>query len=89
MSLFSGWIMQNTCQPCPLNASGAPVELKDEMVWRLQANVDVYNGAVKSEQHRRGTLSITSHRLIWRGESAAIQWMLSQVRPTTVLRAGG
>ncbi len=56
------------------------MELKDEHVFRLQDNIDVYDGLRKSEHHKRGLLSVSSHRLVWRGASSVIQWHLSQVR---------
>ncbi len=71
--------MQNVAQPCTLTASGTPVELPKEVVHRMQSNVDLYDGSTKNDTHRRGTLTVSSHRIIWRGETAAIQWLLSQV----------
>lgn len=74
--------MQNLAQPCELNRTGAPVELRGEVTFRIQPSVDLYDGGRKSEQHRKGVAYITSHRVIWRAETTAvaIQWLLSQVR---------
>ena len=51
----------------------------------VQVSIDLYAGAIKSEAHRHGTATITSHRVIWRGDSGPIQWLLSQVRSSLLL----
>jgi hypothetical protein len=65
--------------PCELTASGSVVEWKDEVVYRMQGNVNLYNGAVKMAQYMGGTMSVSSHRIVWRGEREAIQWHFCQV----------
>ncbi len=69
--------------PCSLSPSGGLVLLPDEIVRKMQASIDVYIGAVKSDAHRHGIATVTTHRLVWvrpDGRSG-YQWSLAQVRP--------
>jgi hypothetical protein len=63
----------------PLDAAGQPQSTSDEVQYRLQESVDVYDKDTKS---RRGDVCIiTSHRLavIDSARKAPLQWHLSQI----------
>lgn len=67
--------------PCALSASGGLLLLPDEIVRKMQSDIDLYIGSVKSDAHRHGVATVTTHRLIWtsRDGKQGHQWHLSQV----------
>jgi hypothetical protein len=64
----------------PLDGSGQPKLLEDEVQYRLQSAIDVYDRDTKTDR-RKGALAVTSHRVYWTDEwrRTAIQWHLHQV----------
>jgi hypothetical protein len=71
----------DAARPLPLTAAGTPTPYPEEVVYRLQADVDVVDGESKVEGMRKGVATLTSHRLYWADASrtTAVQWHLSQV----------
>lgn len=68
-------------QPCVLSSTGGLALGPEEVVRKMQQNVDVYIGTVKSDAHRHGVATVTTHRLIWMSADGktGCQWALSQV----------
>lgn len=67
-------------RPVRLTEAGQLVKLDEEVEYRLQTDVDVYDRSVKTEK-RRGVLIVTSHRLAWidPARTQPLHWHLSQV----------
>jgi hypothetical protein len=75
-------------RPLPLDAAGQPQSTSDEVQYRLQESVDVYDKDTKS---RRGDVCIiTSHRLaiIDSARKAPLQWHLSQILAVSAEEGG-
>lgn len=65
--------------PCSLSPTGSLVLLPDEIVRKMQQNVDIYIENVKSEGHLKGLATVTTHRLVWANARTTVQWSLAQV----------
>jgi hypothetical protein len=68
-------------RPLPLTSSGTPHPYPEEVVYRLQAEVDLYDGPSKLDGMRKGVATLTSHRVYWSdaARTTAVQWHLGQV----------
>lgn len=53
----------------------------EEVVRKMQPGVSVVIGSVKSDAHKQGVATVTTHRLIWMSKDGktGFQWALSQV----------
>lgn len=78
-----------TSKRLALESNGQPKPYSDEVTYRIQADIDLYDRDSKTE-HRRGVLTLTSHRLYWcdAGRKTAIQWHLAQVVQTSTEEGG-
>ena len=76
-------------RPLPVTSEGLPTLLPQEVTYRLQEGVDVYDGDVKSDK-RKGVAIVTSHRLVWMApdRTSALYWALDAVASVSHEEAG-
>lgn len=68
--------------PIQRDAVGRPVWLEDETEIQMVADVSLYDGELKSQEHVHGKVTLTTHRIIWIGARLAISFDLSAVAST-------
>ena len=75
-------------RPLPVTSEGLPTLLPQEVTYRLQEGVDVYDGDVKSDK-RKGVAIVTSHRLVWMApdRTSALYWALDAVAVSSAATA--
>lgn len=67
--------------PLPLDSAAQPVLLQEEIRYRIQDGIAVYERDVKREDLKDGILIVTSHRVCWidSGRRRPLGWHLSHV----------
>ena len=78
-------------RPLRLDATGSPVYLEDEVVWRQIAGVTLYDGSEKMEGALEGGIAVVSnYRILWiaRDRKQAKCWHLADVSSFSKESAG-